>query len=71
MHYIQAPLTSTLQAMGKSKCAMWGTLIGTILRSVILFVISLFKVGMWGAIISNIVFTTLHHLYYVYKYLKD
>ena len=74
MHYIQAPLTSTLQAMGKSKCAMWGTLIGTILRSVILFVVSLFKVGMWGliiAIISNIVFTTLHHLYYVYKYLKN
>lgn len=72
-HYIQAPLTSSLQAMGKSKCAMWGTLTGTIARTIVLLVVSLFKTGMWGliiAVISNIMITTIHHLYYAYKYLK-
>jgi len=73
LHYVQAPLTASLQAMGKSKCAMIGTLIGTILRTSVLFIVSLLKVGIWGliwAITINILFTTIHHIYYVYKYLK-
>jgi len=73
LHYIQSPLTATLQAMNKAKCAMLGTLFGTIIRTFLLLVTSLFKIGMWGLIIaisSNIIFVTLHHIYYVKKYLK-
>ena len=73
LHYIQAPLTSALQGMNKAKCAMGGTLVGAIIRTVLLFIISFFKVGLWGLIIasiSNIFYITLHHLYYVRKYLK-
>lgn len=73
LHYIQAPLTATLQAMGKTKCAMYGTLGGIIIKIVILFGFSLLGIGMWGLIIaiaSNIIFTTIHHLYYTYIYLK-
>jgi len=72
-HYIQAPLTTSLQAMNKAKCAMVGTLIGSVIRTLILFVVSFFKVGLWGLIsasIVNIIFVTFHHIYYVYKYLK-
>jgi len=74
LHYIQSPLTSALQAMNKAKCAMNGTLVGAIIRTTLLFIISFFKIGLWGLIIasiSNIIYITLHHIYNVYKYLKE
>ena len=73
LHYIQTPLTSCMQAMGYARDAMYGTLIGAILKNVFLLILSLFKIGIWGLIISssiNIVFITLHHLYCVFKTLK-
>ena len=72
LHYIQAPLTITLQAMGKSKIAMKGTLYGSIIRTILLFTTSYLKIGIWGLIIattSNIIYITLQHLYYVKKYI--
>ncbi len=73
LHYIQSPLTSALQAMNKAKCAMNGTLVGAIIRTVLLFIISFFKVGLWGLVvasISNIFYITLHHIYHVRKCLN-
>lgn len=70
LFYIQAPLTSVLQAMGKSKCAMTGTFIGMIIRSAILLILSFLKIGMWGLVIAssvNIAYITLHHLLHVKK----
>lgn len=66
-HYIQSPLSSSLQAMGKAKESMYGTLIGVFFRTIILFSFSLLKIGMFGLIIAtsfNIVFVT------IYDYLK-
>lgn len=63
LHYIQAPLTGCLQAMGKAKEAMEGTLIGMFLRTFLLFIFSFFKIGLWGLVIgiaSNIIAVTLH-----------
>lgn len=63
LHYIQSPLTSTLQAMGKAKEAMNGTLGGMVIRTFLLFACSYLKIGMWGLVIataSNIVYVTLH-----------
>lgn len=63
LYYIQAPLTGTLQAMGKAKVAMHGTLGGMILRILCLFVFSSFKIGLWGLIIAtavNIIYVTIH-----------
>lgn len=74
LHYIQAPLTSSLNGMGKSKEAMMGTLYGGIIRVISLIIFSLFKIGLWSLIISsilNILFVTIHHLYYVNKALKE
>lgn len=69
-HYIQAPLTASMQAMGKAKEAMMGTFYGSVIRTVLLFCLSLQHIGMWGLIIAstvNIIFITLHHFYYVFK----
>lgn len=74
IYYIQGPLTASMQAMGKAKEAMLGTLYGSIIRTILLFTLSLCKIGMWGFIIAsitNILFITLHHFYYVYKDLKE
>lgn len=63
MHYIQAPLTASLQAMGKAKEAMRGTLIGTVVRTISLFCFSYLHIGLWGLIIAsslNILCTTFH-----------
>ena len=63
MHYIQAPLTASLQAMGKAKEAMRGTLIGTVVRTISLFCFSYLHIGLWGLIIAsslNIICTTFH-----------
>lgn len=70
LHYIQAPLTSTLNGMGLSKEAMKGTLYGGIVKVLCLIIFSLLKNGMWSLIISsilNIVVITFHHIYYVHK----
>lgn len=74
LHYIQAPLSSSLQAMGKAKDAMYGTIIGIIVRTSLLFLLSLSKIGMWGLVIStgiNIIFVTLFDLSRVKKHLSS
>jgi stage V sporulation protein B len=74
IYYIQGPLTASMQAMAKAKEAMLGTLIGSIIRTITLFILSLCHIGMWGLIISsiiNILFITIHHFYYVFKPLKN
>ena len=72
-HYIQSPLTAALQAMGKAKEAMNGTLIGTIIRTIALFILSNMHIGMWGLIYSsglNMIVVTTHQYLHVKKTLK-
>jgi len=73
LHYIQAPLTSCMQAMGKAKEAMYGTLVGSLIKTTLLIILSLTKIGLWGLVISsisNIIYVTIQHYYYVRKFLK-
>ena len=72
LHYVQSPISSSLQAMNKAKISMTGTLIGMILRTISLFIFSFLKIGLWGLIIAtsiNIVFVTLFDYYNVKKVL--
>lgn len=65
LFYIQSPLNGALQAMGKAKEAMAGTLLGMIFRTLFLFIFSSLHIGMWGLVIavaSNIIIVTLHQL---------
>jgi len=73
LHYIQGPITSSLQAIGKAKDAMKGTLYGMIIRTSLLFIVSYFKIGLWGLIVaisSNIIFVTLYQINKIIKELK-
>lgn len=68
--YIQGPLTSVMQAINLSKKAMVGSLGGILIRTILLFILSLFKIGLWGLIIAitfNILYTTLHHILCIKK----
>lgn len=71
--YIQSPLSSTLDALGKSKDAMIATLLGVITRSLLLIILSLLKIGLYGLIIAisiNVLVVTFYSLKKVKKYLK-
>lgn len=73
LHYIQSPISSSLQALDKAKISMTGTLIGMILRTSVLFIFSFLKIGLWSLIIAtsiNIIFVTLFDLYNVRRILK-
>ena len=74
LYYVQGPLTTAMQGMNKAHEAMMGTFYGSIIRTILLLVLSLCHIGMWGLLIAssvNIIFITLHHLYYVFKDLKQ
>lgn len=69
LHYIQGPLTSYLQATDMAKQAMYGTLVGAIIKNILLLILPLF-IGIWGFIVAslvNILYVTLQHIYYARK----
>ncbi len=73
LHYIQAPISSSLQAMGKANDSMKGTLFGMIIRTLVLMIGCSVHIGMWGLIFAtsaNIIFVTLYDYRKVSKYLK-
>lgn len=74
LHYIQSPISSTLQAMNKAKISMKGTLIGMIIRTLTLFIFSFLHIGLWSLIIAtsfNIIFVTIYDYINVKKILKN
>ena len=69
MHYVQGPLTTYMQGANMARCAMFGTLIGAIIKNILLFVLPIY-IGIWGLVIANlfnIFFVTGHHIYYIKK----
>ena len=69
LHYIQAPLTASLQAMEQAKTAMKGTLLGMIFRTILLFICCYLKIGLWALVIAlsfNIIFVTIHQARHVF-----
>jgi len=73
LFYIQSPLVSSLQAMGKAKLALYTTIISVFIRTISLLVCSYMNIGLWGLIISisiNILFVTMFAIYNVFKVLK-
>lgn len=65
LQYIQAPLSSCLDAMGKSKSVMISSVLGMLVRTTLLFILSLLKIGLYGLIIAiatNVLVVTLYSL---------
>ena len=72
LHYIQGPMTSYLQAINLADVAMKGTLVGAIIKNILLLILPIFM-GIWGFIVAsliNIFYVTIQHGYYVVKSLK-
>lgn len=63
LHYFQAPLSSSLQAMGKAKDSMFGTILGVSVKLITLIIGCNLKIGMWGLVTStcaNIIVVTIY-----------
>lgn len=73
LYYIELPLAAALQAMNKSKEVMVDNFIGIILKTILIYVLSLFRIGMYSLVIAssiNIIVVTIRHFYHVKKELK-
>jgi len=73
LYYFQAPLSSSLQAMGKAKDSMTGTIIGVCTKLIILSIGCNLKIGLWGLVIAtcaNIIIVTLYDYNRVKSHLK-
>lgn len=71
--YIQAPLSFSLDAIGRSVDNMKATILGTIIRTFLLFLLSLLKIGIWSLIVStsiNILVVTFYNIKQIRKNLK-
>ena len=70
LFYIEAPLASSMQAIGKSKLSMKITTIGVIIKLIFLSILSLCHIGIYSLIISeiiNIIVVVYLNLYYIRK----
>lgn len=73
LHYVQVPLSSSLQAMGKAKDSMFGTILGVSTKLITLIIGCSLKIGLWSLIFStciNIILVTLYDYIKVRKTLK-
>jgi len=70
IQYIQSPLSSSLDAIGKSKINMYTTIIGISIRIICLLVFSSFKIGIWGLILG-ISISCIYITWYNYKKLSN
>lgn len=63
--YIQAPLSFSLDAMGRSIDNMKANLLGVIIRTCLLFLLSFLNIGLWGLIIAisiNVFVVTIYEI---------
>ena len=64
-YYIQGPLVAVLQSLNKAKEAMISTLVGIILKIVLIISLSFLKIGLYPLIIAtivNIVYVTIYNI---------
>lgn len=73
-YYIELPLASCLQAMDKSKNVMIDNIIGITLKTILIYILSLCRIGMYSFVIAssvNIIYVTISHYFNIKKRLKS
>lgn len=73
LFYIEAPLSTSLIALGKNKVSMNITLFGVILKNIVLITLCLLKFGIYSLIVSeiiNIIFVVYLNFKYLNKFIK-
>ena len=67
---LEAPLSSFLEATNHAKDAMFDNLIGIIIKTILLFILSFLKIGLYSLLISmiiNILIVTIRHIINIKK----
>ena len=70
---LEAPLSSFLEATGNAKKAMYDNLIGIIIKTLLLYLLSYLKIGLYSLLISmiiNILIVTIRHILNIKKVLR-
>lgn len=68
LYYIELPLSACLQAIDKSKLVMIDNLIGIIIKTLLLYLLSLMHIGLYSLIIAssiNIIIVTINHFIHI------
>ena len=71
---LEAPLSSFLEATNHAKNAMYDNLIGIIIKTIVLFVLSFLKIGLYSLLTSmiiNILIVTIRHIVNIKKVLTN
>ena len=63
LYYLEAPLSSILQALNYSKFCMKTTTVGVIIKLGLMFILTLFKIGLYSLVIAE----AINIFYIVYK----
>ena len=74
LYSLESPLSAFLEATGHAKDVMLDNLIGIIIKTIILLIISFFRIGLYSLLISmiiNIIVVTIRHIKCVLKVLKN
>lgn len=73
LYYIELPFAACLQAMDHSKYVMYDNILGIILKTVLIYLLSLCHIGMYSFVIAssvNIITVSLSHYLHIRKNLK-
>lgn len=73
-YYIELPLAACMQAMNKSKQVMFDNVLGIILKTTLIYLLSLCHIGIYSFILAssvNIVVVTISHYLHIRKNLKN
>ena len=74
LYSLEAPLSAFLEATNHAKDVMFDNLVGIIIKTICLFILSYLKIGLYSLLISmviNILIVTLRHIYKIKKILKE
>lgn len=73
LYSLEAPLSAFLEATNKAKDVMSDNLLGIIIKTILLFILSFLKIGLYSLVISmiiNILIVTIRHIQKIKKVLR-
>ena len=74
LYSLEAPLSALLESTNHAKDVMTDNLLGIIVKTILLFILSFFKIGLYSLLISmiiNILIVTIRHVQKIRKILKN
>lgn len=70
LYSLESPLSSFLEATNHAKLVMYDNIIGIIIKTIVMFILSYFKIGLYGLLIGmviNILIVSIKHFMHVRK----